>query len=200
MAGQIAGKFVADFASFSDAVNKATTQLKGMETDANKVRSSLNRMVDQFSGRKIIQEAELMGKTFELLAEKGIGLTNRELLRMGRVAEEAIAKLKAGGEHVPAEMQKIADAANKVKPALDGAQSSAAGIIHNAQQSSGDVRDRVLGRRADAICRGRCSRPPARSVICRSSWASQLKPCNDSSMPPSRVARASTPSAPRSSS
>ena len=102
MAGQITGKFIADFTSFNDAVNKAVVHLKGMETGASKVQTSLERMVDQFSGRKIIQEAELMGKTFELLAEKGIGLTTSELQRMGASADEAMAKLKAGGEQIPA--------------------------------------------------------------------------------------------------
>ena len=73
-----------------------------METSASKVRTSLNRMVDQFSGRKIIQEAELMGKTFELLAEKGIGLTTSELQRMGgRRRRGDRTNSKASGENVP---------------------------------------------------------------------------------------------------
>ena len=97
----ITGKFVADFTAFHDAVQKATANLKGMETDANRVGSSLNKMVDQFSGRKLIQDAELMTQAFELLATKGIGLTTKELQRMGVVADEAIAKLKAGGNKSP---------------------------------------------------------------------------------------------------
>ena len=118
----ITGKFVADFASFQDAVQKATTSLVGMETGAGKVSTRLNKMVDEFSGRKIIQDAELMSQAFEQLASKGIGLTNKELQRMGSVADEAIAKLKAGGEAVPPGMQKIADAAKNIKPQLDQAQ------------------------------------------------------------------------------
>jgi len=119
----ITGKFVADFASFQDAVQKATVSLVGMETGAGKVSTSLNKMVDQFSGRKIIQDAELMSQAFERLAQAGIGLTNAELQRMGRVADEAIAKLKAGGQEVPPGMQKIADAAKNIKPQLDQASS-----------------------------------------------------------------------------
>ena len=44
---------------------------------------------------------------------------------MGAVGSAAIEKLKACGEKVPPEIQRIVDAANKVKPALDSAASSA---------------------------------------------------------------------------
>lgn len=120
----ITGRFLADFTSFQDAVQKATVSLRGMETGAGTVETKLNKMVDSFSGRRIVQDAELMSQAFEHLASKGIGLTNSELERMGRTANEAIAKLKAGGETVPPGIQKIADAANNIRPPLDQASGS----------------------------------------------------------------------------
>ena len=44
-----------------------------METDANKVGTSLNRMVDQFSGRKLMQDAQLMGRRSSFSQRKGSG-------------------------------------------------------------------------------------------------------------------------------
>ena len=54
MAGQITGKFIGDFSSFNNAVDKAIVHLKGMEGTASKVQTGLQKMVDQFSGRKLI--------------------------------------------------------------------------------------------------------------------------------------------------
>lgn len=126
----ITGKFLADFTSFQDAVQKATVSLKGMETGAGTVSKSLNSMVDSFSGRKIVQDAELMSAAFEQLASKGIGLTNRELQRMGAVSSEAIEKLRAGGETVPPGIQKIADAAaNAAKKTSDASDAAARSAI-----------------------------------------------------------------------
>lgn len=135
----ITGHFVADFASFQDAVKNAETSLKGMETGADKVAGSLNRMVDQFSGRKIVQDAELMSQAFEQLATKGIGLTNAELERMGKVAAEAIAKLKAGGEDVPPGIQKIADAAANIRPPVEDAHASAGRFFATLKSAAGLV-------------------------------------------------------------
>ena len=57
--------FQADFRSFQDAVAKATVSLADLSKGAGRVESSLNRMADTFSGRKVIQEAVLMEKAIE---------------------------------------------------------------------------------------------------------------------------------------
>ena len=55
---------------------------------------------------------------------------------MGAVGSAAIEKLKASGEKVPPEIQKIVDAANKVKPAMESAQSSTAGLLGTLQKAA----------------------------------------------------------------
>lgn len=105
----ISGKFQADFASFYDAVQKAEISLRSFESGSTKVESALNRMVDSFSGRKVIQDATLMAKAVEDIG--GVSkLTAAELARIGPVASEAIAKMKAIGVDVPPGIQKVANA------------------------------------------------------------------------------------------
>ena len=134
----ITGRFLADFSDFMTAVQKADVALKGMETGAGDVTKMLNKMTDSFSGRKIVQEASLMAQTFENLATKGIGLTTKELQKMGAVADEAIAKLRAGGEAIPAGIQKIADAAKASTAAMKALDDQAQSVQKHFAAFSGD--------------------------------------------------------------
>src|SRR5688572_17716340 len=97
----ITGKFEADFSSFHSAVQGAEVKLRSFEDSSAKVGTALNRMTESFSGRKVIQDAELMERAFQELASKGIGLTEKELQRMGATAAEAVVKMKAMGIDVP---------------------------------------------------------------------------------------------------
>ena len=139
----ITGKFIADFTAFQTAVQQAEVSLKGMETGASKVQTSLNRMVDSLGGRKLVQEATLAAEAVERIG--GVSkLTEAELQKLGGQALEASNKLKAMGQEVPPGIQKIVDAANKVKPALDSATSSASGLMGTVTEGRRHLRDRLL--------------------------------------------------------
>jgi hypothetical protein len=103
----IEGKFLADFESFYTACAKAEISLKAFDSGAGKVETSLNKMADSFSGRKIVQEATLMAKVFQD-AGGAAAFTESELARMGSVGAEAAEKLRVLGKDVPAGIQKIA--------------------------------------------------------------------------------------------
>jgi hypothetical protein len=107
----ITSRFVADFAPFEKAVQDAEVSLKGLETGAERVEGSLNRMVDQFSGRKLIQDANLMVEAIERLG--GVSqLTDKELERAGKTAAEAAEKMRALGMDVPEKLLNV-EAAGK---------------------------------------------------------------------------------------
>lgn len=106
----ITGIFGADFTAFKTAVDGATVTLKGFETDSEKVEKSLSRMGDRFSGKKVVQEAELMAKAIDELGGVSV-LTAKELEQVGAKADEAAQKLRAVGKDVPENIQKYADAA-----------------------------------------------------------------------------------------
>jgi hypothetical protein len=55
----LSGRFDADFQSFYAAVDKANAKLTDFQSGAGRVETSLNRMVDSFSGRRLIQEVTL---------------------------------------------------------------------------------------------------------------------------------------------
>jgi uncharacterized protein (DUF433 family) len=114
----LSGKLDADFASFYDACRKATVELKGFDTETKTVEASLNRMVEEFSGKEIQAEAALM---VEAIARVGgvSKLTETELQRVAAVASEAAAKLRATGEAVPAGLGKIAGYATQAKTATE---------------------------------------------------------------------------------
>lgn len=120
------GKLVADFASFFDAVDKATVKFRSFEADAAKVARQLNTVSDSFSGRQIVQEATLMAEAIER-AGGTAKLTDSELRRAGATAAEAAAKMKLLGMDVPAGIQKIADESRKA----DTAQKEWVGTVKN---------------------------------------------------------------------
>lgn len=110
----ISGKLVADFTSFYDAVQKAEVELRSFETNAGKVGTALNRMADSFSGRKVIQEAQLMAKSVEQIGGTS-KLTESELRRFSSVTGEAAEKMKLMGIGGADAMQKLAES---TKPAV----------------------------------------------------------------------------------
>jgi hypothetical protein len=103
------GTFTADFDSFSRAVEAADVQLKAFEADSNKVETSLSRMVNTFTGQKVVSEATLMAEAVERIGGAS-KLTEAELARVSSVAQEAAEKLRAVGRDVPANIQALADA------------------------------------------------------------------------------------------
>lgn len=112
MAGPVQGKLIADFASFYDACAKAEVSLKSFESESSRVEKQLNKMTDQFSGRRVIQEATQMAEVFDRMGGRA-AFTDSELARMGATGAEAVAKMKALGIEVPPGIQKIADEAKK---------------------------------------------------------------------------------------
>jgi hypothetical protein len=84
----ITAKFVADFSSFYDAVRKADAQLVDLSQRAGGAEKALNRMVDNFSGRRLVQDAHLMSEAVERVG--GVSrLTGTELQRVAAQAREA---------------------------------------------------------------------------------------------------------------
>lgn len=105
----ITAKFEADFASFYDAAKQAVIELDSMEKGAAKAETRLQGMADRFSGEKVIQQAQLMTEAVERLG--GVStLTEKELVQVGRVTNEAVEKMRALGMDVPKGMQDIANA------------------------------------------------------------------------------------------
>src|SRR5262249_9596425 len=94
---------------------------------ATKVESALNRMVDNFSGRKLIQEASLL--TIALEKAGGVTtLTARELEQLGAKAAEAAEKMRKLGYEVPAGIQRLANEARAANAATESLSSSFLGL------------------------------------------------------------------------
>jgi hypothetical protein len=120
-------KFIADFSSFMDAVQKAEVSLVSFETGSSRAEKSLNRMTDSFSGRRVIQEAALMSEAIDRAGGTS-KLTATELERAGAKAAEAAEKMSKLGIDVPPNLQKLVDATTKVEPQLTMAD-KAAGLL-----------------------------------------------------------------------
>lgn len=140
----INAKFSADFSDFQNAVSKAETSLRGFETGAGKVETSLNRMANSLAGTRLVQDASIMAEAVERVG--GVSrLTEHELARVSAQAKEAAAKLVAMGQDVPPGIQRIADATKGASAATMNWQSallsaaSAFGIAFSAQAVIGFV-------------------------------------------------------------
>jgi hypothetical protein len=113
----ITGQFKADFSDFSRAVQAADVELRSFEDDSNKVAAALGRMADQFSGRRVIQEATLMVAAIEQIG--GVtALTYTELQRMGDAAAAANNKMMLMGIQSEASMLRVIESARAAKLAM----------------------------------------------------------------------------------
>ena len=123
----ITATFKADFQDFFKAVEKAEDVLVDLSKGANKVDASLKRMVDGFSGRKLVQEATLTAAAVEAIGGTS-KLTEKELARVSAQATEAANKLRALGKDVPPGIQKLADATLNVGEAAKKSTSLLSGM------------------------------------------------------------------------
>ena len=122
--------FKADFSNFLQAIDQAEIALVDFGKGASTVEKQLNRMVDNFSGRKLIQEASLL----TIAVEKAGGvaaLTAKELQVVGAKANEAAEKMQKLGYEVPKGLQDLADATKKVESGMSGMSSAAASFVGN---------------------------------------------------------------------
>jgi hypothetical protein len=136
---ELTGVFKADFSDFYSAVQKAEKHLVEFEDDANKVTASLSRMTDNFSGKKLMQDATLAARAVEDLG--GVStLTAKELQIVGAKASEAADKMVRMGKDVPPEVQKIADAYDDLQKEQDET-AQKTGTLYNEYKSFDDVLD-----------------------------------------------------------
>jgi len=112
MAG-ITGVFTADFKSFYDAVAQARVKLKDFQSDAEAVAQKVDKVANAFSGRKLVQDAEIMTKAI-LEIGGATRLTADEQGRVNAKLTEAIEKYKALGQTAPKEMQDLEKATRQV--------------------------------------------------------------------------------------
>jgi hypothetical protein len=124
-------KFTADFDSFFAAVQRADYELKLFSSQTSTTGDALGSMVDRFSGIRIIEQATLMTRAIDEVG--GVSqLTAKELAEVGRVANEAVDKIKAIGGTPPADMLKLADATKAAAGGTDlwsGALKTATGFL-----------------------------------------------------------------------
>jgi len=113
----LTGTLLADFSKFNDAVKQAEVHLKSFETGAGGVEKSLNRMVDSFSGRKLIQDATQMTEAIDRLGGAS-KLTANEKAKVNAQVTEAIAKFGALGQSAPEAMRKLAEQTKAIEPAM----------------------------------------------------------------------------------
>jgi hypothetical protein len=123
----VTAKFTADFTSFYSAVEKAEDVLVDLSKGATKVDAALKRMVDGFSGRKLVQEATLMASAVEAIGGPS-KLTASELQAVSAKAAEAADKLKALGQDVPPGIQKLADATKQASVSFSQMATAAAAV------------------------------------------------------------------------
>jgi hypothetical protein len=100
--------FVADFSTFLSALQAADVALADFGKGADTVGTKLNNMVDKFSGRQIIQQANELVVAIDKVGG-ATTLTANEQAKLNATLNEAIAKYQAIGEDVPPGMQKLAD-------------------------------------------------------------------------------------------
>jgi len=109
----ITATFVADFKSFYDAVQQSTVKLKDFQSNAEAVAQKVDKVANAFSGRKLVQDAEIMTKAIQEIGG-ATALTAKEQASVNAKLAEAIEKYKALGQVAPKEMQDLEKATRQV--------------------------------------------------------------------------------------
>jgi DNA-binding phage protein len=127
----LTAKFIADFTSFYDAVQKATVKVRDLHDEANKATGGFNKMVDSLSGDKLRQQATLMVRAVEEVGGAS-KLTDAEMKRINATMTETIAKMQKMGIEAPksfTDLQKATEGANKATFDWKSTLMSAAGVV-----------------------------------------------------------------------
>jgi hypothetical protein len=115
----VSAKFVADFSSFNQAVERATVELRSFEGSIGRVDKDLAKFGNQFSGVKIIQDATLMAKAVEDIGGAS-RLTDKEMARVNAQVTEAIVKFRALGQTAPKSLLDLEAATRRADDATKG--------------------------------------------------------------------------------
>lgn len=144
MTTPVSGKLQADFSSFYDAVTKADASLDTMEQGAAKAESGLNRMVANFSGQKLIQQAQTAVEAVKRIGDV-TNLTEAEQAKLNATLTQAIAKYDALGKSAPADMLALADATKQADASSENLFTRIAGgvatgeLLADALQKIGEI-------------------------------------------------------------
>jgi 23S rRNA pseudoU1915 N3-methylase RlmH len=106
-------RFNADFTSFSAAVAQADVELRGFDANIGDVSKSLSKMVDDFGGRQLIEQATLMADAVAKIGGAS-QLTDEQLARINATVSEASDKIARLGGEAPQSFQDITDAAKRL--------------------------------------------------------------------------------------
>ena len=98
--------FAADFSKFSASLKTASVQLQTFDKATKTAFRGLEREMESLSGQKLAVEAARMAQAIENIGGAS-KLTQAELKRLGPVFAETVAKAKALGEKVPADIAKL---------------------------------------------------------------------------------------------
>ena len=109
----ITATFTADFKSFYDAVQQSTVKLKDFQSNAEAVAQKVDKVANAFSGRKLVQDAEIMTKAITEIGG-ATALTAKEQAQVNAKLAEAIEKYKALGQVAPKNMQDLEHATRQV--------------------------------------------------------------------------------------
>src|SRR5580765_6820886 len=101
MVQPLTATFVADFSNFKDAVTRAEDSMKSLGLGANNVEKAMTTMGNSLSGQKIVQQATVAAESIEVLRGGIASLSDKELTRLGKTADEAIQKLERMGKEIP---------------------------------------------------------------------------------------------------
>lgn len=115
----VSATFVADVSSFVQAMNRAEVALKDFDHGIGRIDRDLAKFGDQFSGRKLIQDAMLMSKSIDAIGGTS-KLTQRELEFVSSKAKDAAEKMRAMGIDVPPKLQQLANAVTGSRTATEG--------------------------------------------------------------------------------
>lgn len=119
----VTAKFIADFTNFDSQVQRAETKLTSFEKGLGRVDKDLEKLGNQFSGQRLIQQATLMEK-----AIRDIGgtaeLTKSELEQVGNTMKAAVEKMQARGiKDIPENFKALATHAKSSNSELFSMQS-----------------------------------------------------------------------------
>jgi hypothetical protein len=114
----ITATFRADVTQFRQALEQANTVVTGFSRTTAQVNRDLQRFGNDFSGAKVIREAETAAKAVEQIGGAA-RLTESEHRRLNATLQEALSKYQALGQEAPESLKRIATETKHAVEAAD---------------------------------------------------------------------------------
>src|SRR5262245_3585887 len=114
----VTAKFIADFTSFYDGVNKAESELRDFQSETNKAATQLSKVGSSLSSTDVVAEVDKINTAVEQIGTT-TQATDAELAKVATTAQAAATNLATVGEGAPEKLKQVTSTSKEAAATLN---------------------------------------------------------------------------------